>query len=259
MLLQRGINLGKPVADHPLTRGLVHWWRPLPHNSRGAVLYDIAGVKHASRTGSPGWSVAQLGNGPVDAVTGFGLNTYYSFSNVTFSSDYTVVIFLNYSSLPSASYAIAGDTCKLGLGATTYANIRVRDAAGQVYPSISGVNLNSWQQFAVSVKTSVNSYCFMDYTKSASFAGSSGNATFNRIGCDNSTSPVLGSIASVQLYNRALEDAEIFQLRAEAVMGYPSLLRRTSRRFLLGSTAGGGGGFQPAWARGSNVILGSGS
>jgi hypothetical protein len=53
-----------------------------------------------------------------------------------------------------------------------------------------------------------------------------------------------------------MSDSQALALTNQYDMGYPDLLRRYSRKFVLGSTAGGGGGFLPAWASNRSGILG---
>src|SRR5690349_4775681 len=86
------IDLGNPVADHPLNLGLVAWWLSLPNNSGGTRLFDITGHGNTGtltagptwRTGLPVWGpgfsslkfvtgssqYVDCGNAPVLQITG---------------------------------------------------------------------------------------------------------------------------------------------------------------------------------------------
>lgn len=51
------IDLGNPVADHPINRGLVGWWLPLPNSFGGLTLFDIGPHRFkGALTAGPTWS-----------------------------------------------------------------------------------------------------------------------------------------------------------------------------------------------------------
>lgn len=77
----------------------------------------------------------------------------------------------------------------------------------------------------------------------------SGTGSALSIGNYGLTYPWDGLISDIRIYNRTLSEAEIALLAS-------SPLAVSTRRSSLGGVSGS---FQPAWARGSNVILGAGS
>lgn len=47
------VDLQNPISSHPLNRGLVSWWLPLPHLIGGRRLWDLRNRAHGVLTGFP--------------------------------------------------------------------------------------------------------------------------------------------------------------------------------------------------------------
>lgn len=255
------LNTSNPVnRAHPLAYGLVNWWKPLPHNWGGSVLYDTVGKNNASKVGSATqWNGENVLRG-TRSISGWTTSAYYGFtSQVSFTGDYSIVIWWKSSSFSDYSFAASGSSAAVfGLnsgGAGFY--VRTHNSGSAYTPSVSGATLGVWQQAVLSAKYNSTSYCYLDNVKSSSFANDFGTGSWNYIGYYSSWS-FLGSIAEVKFYNRILSDSEVIQLRSEALQGYPNLLNwHTPRAWSFGSAVqGGGGGFKPAWAVNRSGILG---
>ena len=57
------VDLGNPVADHPLNYGLVAWWQPLPGSAVGTTVRDLKGLYPATLTNFPSSPTATSGFG----------------------------------------------------------------------------------------------------------------------------------------------------------------------------------------------------
>ena len=58
-MLGRYIDLGNPVADHPLNRGLVGWWLCLPGSAAGSRYFDLCGNHHGTLVNGPVWKTGR--------------------------------------------------------------------------------------------------------------------------------------------------------------------------------------------------------
>lgn len=77
----RPIDLGNPVADHPLNAGLAAWWLPLPNNQGGVTLWDIVRGHNGTLTNGPIWG-SGLSRLPGQAVQCDGVDDYIATSGV---------------------------------------------------------------------------------------------------------------------------------------------------------------------------------
>ncbi len=233
------LNTGNPVnRGHPLAKGLVNWWKPLPHNWGGSVLYDVVGSVNATKTGTgPVWNGEQAIGGS-RSISGWTSSYYYSTSKtVAITGDYSVVIWWKLTSTSTYSFALTGPGLAIhGVntgGASFY--LRTRDSGSVFQPTISGVTIGAWQQFVCSAKASSTSYCYLDNITSSSFSEGSGTFSIGTLG-NYSSWPFLGSIAEIKIYNRALTQADVLALRQEALTGYPNLLNwSTPKAWSFGS------------------------
>ncbi len=121
------LNTSNPVnRGHPLARGLVHWWKPLPHNWGGNVLYDIVGGNHATKNGTVTlWNGHNAGGNQPGSSIGNWTNSsnYYSFADVSFS-EYTVIAWCRETAFPGTYGFIIGGIAgasqsRLGVLSTT--------------------------------------------------------------------------------------------------------------------------------------------
>lgn len=259
----RFVNTGQPVNwSRPLNRGLLHWWKPLPHNWGSNTLFDIANRNHATKVSTATQWNAESILGGTKSISGWTSASYYSLaSTVSLSSEYSIVAWWRLNLFSTYQFAIAGAGAAIfgmNIGSTSF-YCRPIDGGTAYTPAISGAVSGQWQQAVMAVKYNTTSYCYLDNVKSGSMAVGTGITQFNTLGAYSSY-PMLGSIAELRIYNKTLSDSEVFQLRIEALQGYPNLLNWIEpRAWSFGSAVqggGGSGGFKPYWAINRSGILG---
>lgn len=268
MLLQRSIDLGNPVADHPLNRGLVSWYLGLPGRRFGTKFPEVKSNGTSAALAGTVTTPWTSGSSPDFQAFRFSNDRTYSITNLVGNAAYTVAFRYLLTSTPSYSYLLedgTGGTARIGFdsGSSTQVVTRLVTTGTLYSTAISGSRgLGRWNTGILTRQVGAPCYWYCNGNRSTIVAsGPAGNGNFNRVGgAYLSGYGLRGALESVAIYNYAMSDSQALALTNQYDMGYPDLLRRTSRKFMLASdTGGGGGGFQPAWARGSNVILGAGS
>ncbi|HVJ82718.1 MAG TPA: LamG-like jellyroll fold domain-containing protein [Planctomycetia bacterium] len=260
------IDLGNPVADHPLNRGLVGWWLPLPNNSGGSNLHDITSKRNvAAFTNAPGWATAPNNS---RSLLYNGTTNYLTCSKTLLSSE-TKMSFVA-SILPAAGSSGSTRTI-IGWGTNGGPQFRVNttDVLGFVKQDIASigagtgtVTLGAWNHVVGTYDSSSGAYQFWINGVDAGGGTNSqalvaGAPIFGRHG----TSGVeffSGRIGDVRIIaGRVMTRSEVFANYREWRAGYPNLLRRWSRKSFA-AIAGGGATFKSAWARNANTVLGLG-
>lgn len=265
MLLQRGIDLGNPVADHPLNNGLVSWYLGLPGRRFGTKFPEVKsnGTSDALvGTVTAPWTA---GSSPDFQAFRFNNDRTYSIKNLVGNAAYTVAFRYLLTSTPSFSYLLedgTGGTARLGFdsGSSTVIRARLVTARTLYSTAISGSRgLGTWNTGILTRQVGAPCYWYCNGNRSEIVAsGPAGNGNFNRVGgAYLSGFGLRGALESVAIYNYAMSDSQALALTNQYDMGYPDLLRRTSRKFMLvDGSGGGGGGFLPAWASNRSGILG---
>jgi hypothetical protein len=137
----------------------------------------------------------------------------------------------------------------------------VNNGGFNIWQSSGVVPVSEWSLVEVAYTPGANPRMWINgvaQTVSQTFGGSQPSILYSanslRIGAfeggGGSDGNWLGEIQFVQLHNVGLVHTDYDQWRR----GFPDLLARVPRR-AVAVAAGGGGGFQSAWAAGSNVVL----
>lgn len=257
------IDLGNPVADHPLNRGLVAWWLPLPNNSGGGTLFDLKKRYHGTlgaSTASPAWRGDNLlfdGSNDTLALPNFSSE---------FSDEATVTFWMRRTLASPAGDPDSGFVTLDSAGAGGSTHYPYSDGAGYISifrsSRVNGITLSSsvnrtlWHQFAV---TSKNGGSYLVYQNGQQVASTSGAAVVLPSAPFFGVAPAVsvyfgGQIRSAKLHNRELSASEVFADYRESALGWPDTLRRFSRRaYLFGS----GGAAPPAGNRRRRLLLGA--
>lgn len=261
------IDLANPVSNHPLNAGLVGWWLPLRNNSGGRTLYDIAGRYPGALVNGPTWGVGP--NSAFGSVVFDGANDY---GQVTHAAPLSVA--RPFSVAAWVKYTTTSNTVIFEKNGNSGFSVQVDNTtSGKLTCWVGGVNngvstTSAWNDgkwhFVVFAMGAAADAVYVDGRADTTTAGSVlspsyGASTPVYFGSRAGVAPWAGSLGGVRLATGAVTDSDAACLYDQARRDYPDLLRRlpTGRSFV--GVAGGGGGFQAAWARGSNVLIGAGA
>lgn len=230
--LARCIDLGNPVADHPLNRGLAAWWLPLPNNAGGLKMFDIKGGNHMALTNAPTWVAGPNGmpavslNGTSQDMRTLGWNDPRT--NFTWN-----VVFRSGTS--SATQVIMA-----GVIDGTYRDQLFYHSSGRLALTMSPSGANpinvAWTQ-------DPNKFFLVTLTRSGSdwavyrdgiLLGTGSNATASAVGLRSTFfgfelfTYMAGQFAWGSVYSRALSASEVYNLYEQSRKGFPDTLRRLS-------------------------------
>lgn len=256
------VDLGNPVADHPLNAGLVAWWLGLPNNSGGGTLFDLCGQRPATLTNGPAWSPSPGGFAglSLDGTDDYAVADPFRFDPAT--SGYTYSAWIK-PAFASSSGTRRGLICWRAGGIVGGDQSRVRliwlDGS-------SGFYLDDKARYAFSGKPSFASgeAHHIAFTRTAAGGGQyywdgsplstttvidlggiePANTYPIYIGLDSENSAAWsGGLWDTRVYSRALTAADHAGLYDQGRRGHPDTLRRYRPWVaVLGAAAGGGGG-----------------
>jgi hypothetical protein len=243
------IYLPAPVDDaHPLNKGRLAWWLPLPRHGFGGVLVDLMGRANGTLT-SPGselyWSGASNPTGFPELVfapaAGSNNVAIGDLSTLVGTEASLTAWVKNDLATPvdaSKSGLFSFDTCGTG-GATVYpytdgtvyiGTLRGPDASARVSFANSGFDKSAWHHLAVTTMPGTNGYViYQDGATAYSTTGLStaylGTTSF--IGYESTFGARFsGRFGPISIWNRALTAAEVALDRDLGRAGYPGVLRR---------------------------------
>jgi hypothetical protein len=270
-LLGRYVDLGNPVADHPLNRGLLAWWMALPNNAGGGTLFDLTRRYPGTLTNAPVWSGTSRPGSPCRGITFTAASTQYvlegSNSTGLQPANVTLAIWVK-----ATTWSIYRDICGnaanswgrgyfLGVGMVDAGNIGF-GCRGQSVPggyqnaariSSASVPLGTWVHLAGTYDGTTTAF-YVNGALAHSVSG--GSAAAGDLGYDGLVGGLAigrnyaadkyfdGQADGLTVHNRALSAAEVFALYADSASGHPDTLRRWSRRWRavdVPAAAGGGG------------------
>ena len=248
------IDLSNPLADHPLTKGLVGCWIALPQLAKGSIWYDLSGYNnHGTLTNmdpSTDWvydgdRMVLDFDGSYDRVQLSSLDFYAPSSTEALSA---VVWWKSGSSLinqdlfgrASASWSVKNWTWNIYTYSSGELSAGIGDGSSFQYnangsPDAVVITPNTWY-FVVFVigKTGEPMLLYVNgVDQNITWNDNSQNRTLNQlrqsadsfyIGGDYASTN--GQIAMAAVYNRALSSDEVADLYDESRRGYPNMLRR---------------------------------
>jgi hypothetical protein len=255
----RLIDLGNPVADHPLNRGLVAWWLGLPNNSGGSRLFDLTGrYSPGTLTNGPTWAPGP--DAAFRALSFDGTDDTAAFPLTASFPRTAGTVFLRARSTTASGirqmfmWRVDGSN-EIGLvdfNGTFGLNLACQYNAGGTNKNVgyaTSLTTNEWASLAVVWDAGAASVLRLylngrEVGTAATGLGtmSGSNPLFYHIGGANGSDYFLGQIESTLLWERALSAGEVAALCDQSRRGYPDLLRRyTPRTWYFGAQAGGGG------------------
>lgn len=274
----RYIDLGKPVADHPINRGLVAWWLPLPSNKNGSRWFDLKGRYHGTLTGVP--ATPSPWNAGCNGLPAFelpGTDDVYvaaAANPIGVADSFTICVRHLSRATPGAPYYICvrgQDGFGNGWSAAVYVDtsnrfngaivIETGDVETGVGPT-AAATLGVWHDVAFTWNRSTGGLqLYLDGGTAAtatSTADDLRSSTFG-FGIGSPESAALesgtwgrGLYQEVAVYTRVLSASEVYARHRQAMAGYPDLLRRWSRGGSLFSppaAAPGGDAVPQVWAQ----------
>lgn len=257
-MLGRYLDLGNPVSDHPLNRGLVAWWLGLPNNSGGTRLHDLKGARPGTLTNGPTWTGTGSAAGDRSALRFDGSNDYVAVSTSPVTANPVTVCGWVYPLSASTGNTVislrgssGGDGWWLNVFEGTW-RYKVR-ASGADNAVLGGTVSTSRWQFVCGVSAANNDHrLYVNGVQVATDTGTYAVAAVDNValGAEANTgsgaggNPLSGWGADWPVYNRALSASEVFALYEQGLRGHPGTLRRWSRKVTVfgGVAAGGGGG-----------------
>lgn len=265
-MIDLGINYGQPVNwSHPLNRGLLGWWLPLPNWAGGLSLRDLCGVRHGTLTSmepTDWWTGPRVGNWP--CALDFETNDYVRINAPRVSSAGTILAWaaldvensahqiLSYCNSTRGQFdkvlgthdtgsGLFAPCCMIFDGATkrVVGTTNFFASAGGTYPRV-GLWGMTWD--STTLRLYFNGREEGSAAAGASFDGWS-NGPFLDVGWGNTGSKSgfwNGRIRDVRVYGRALSASEMWQYYDLSQRHYLGLLNR-SRLWLPGLVDDGGG------------------
>lgn len=246
MIPEGPVYYGQPVNwSHPLNRGRLAWWLPLPWWSGGIRLQDLCGKAHGTLTDGPTWSGRRGRPGALAPELQFdGTNDYVLTSNLDTGSVFTLAFWARNEATSSTIRAVCRSSA-----ANAASLYRWSDGTWAFYTEGStnnaltstGATGTAWTH-VVGVYDGTTKYLYINGVLHNSFVvttGASGSAAF-RIGGDAFSQMWQGGIGDGRVYNRALSASEVQQLYQLSRRGYPGVLNRLPVWTAFGEDAGGG-------------------
>lgn len=243
------------VRDHPLLRGCIHWWLPLPHNSGGRTIFDLIGGNHATFGTETKWGQSHIPG--AKGVVHTGGSNGATFSAVALT-EYTIVLYGATSGLTYGHYGLghsATNSPVFGRNNESSLILIASDGtSAQTIPRNKKTSL--WGQCAATWVSGSQPIGYQDNQAAGTFtAARGGTATWSYLGWYYNNSWWGGPLSSVMIYDRAMSAEEIYRLYQEQQNVYPTMLHRTTRLSMRVAMFGSGGSppsFNPAWARAAN-------
>lgn len=247
------------VEGHPLNRGLVSWWLPLPGLDGGRFLYDVAGQNHGTLTNGPTWTAGPNGFG---AVQFDGADDYVERSAFAWdpSGGYTYSLAVR-PGFASTSKTRQGVVCWRASGAGDQNRVRLiwLDATSGFYlddrdryafSARPTFGAGEWHHLAVTKPASGAAQYYWDGSPFATttvidLGGvEPANSYPLYLGWDSEAAGRVwsGLMADVRIHSRALSASEVAALYDQSLRGHPDTLRRVSGAAWFVGSGGGGGG-----------------
>lgn len=235
---------GDPVErGHPLNRGLVSWWLPLPGRGAGRTLFDVAGRNNGTLTNGATWASGPNGN---RAVSFDGTDDYVNVgSAIATAGDLTASCWVYPTANPgSFSYKVlfgfynttspftGWGLARGGPTATPANGLGFWD--GTAWRNLGADwTLNAWQHLAVVATSSVATLYVNGVPASSPACSARGSYTgVKTFGSQSNGAAqfLTGAAVDQRIHNRALYASEVRELYQQSRKGYPDLLRRASPR-----------------------------
>lgn len=262
-LVPPSIDLGNPVSDDPLCRGLVSWWMGLSNNSNGKTLFDLTGRNPGTLTNmtlvgsaTSGWrpptrpgavgpclgfdsastTSVQVGN---VATLSFTTASPFTLSCWTKSSTASDMIFLS-KELNSGTFAGYYMVTK---GSNGVLRLFVQNSSAFIeVDGATNVLDGAWHHctatydgsgVAAGCKLYVDGKPESQTTVSDNLAGASIVSTAPFVLGGRDSPPAVrytGLMDDAAVHARALSASEVFAVYADGLAGHPRMLRRCKRR-----------------------------
>lgn len=241
-MLLGNIDLGNPVSDSPLNAGLLAWYSPLPS---GLWLQNLRRQSVASYSGTPAYSRSGSGlpsllYGGSNYWTAPGEETALGSSNFTisFASRSGSVFAGLISSSRGTTPGVVGWTTWLS-GTDAYITIDTGGAYDQPGVSIPGYPDGTWHRLCWSIVRGSTATLYMDGVQQGSPQAISSTGSITGSGLTwlgsfaGASSMLVGALADVRIYNRALSADNVWVEHEQCRRGHPDTLRRFSRRHFI--------------------------
>jgi hypothetical protein len=253
-----GINYGQPInRAHPLARGLVGFWLPLPWYKSGPRLIDLSSRNHGTLTNGPAWTAGQNGFG---AVSFDGSDDWVDCPIINAQTSYTLSAMVNVNAGAGEGQIICNDN-GTSSGSRGF-QFRVDNSTGVLRLIAFSSGATNGQAAGTTdlrgaglkhVAATWNGADIFIYVNGVqegtnAFSGSYANTTTAALtlgggvgGISNvGTSRLAGRIhyAAIRL-GTALPASIIRSEYLEATQGFPTLLNRISSRQMKGTAAAG--------------------
>ena len=258
--MQSYIDLGNPVSDHPLNRGLAGWWLPLPNNQGGSKLFDLTGHgNHGTLTISPTWAGVLNGFGALQFSGANYVNVPYAANLKAAGQTYSGMVrpeTTDQYQFPIATYTSNAD----GLEVFFENGTGVRWGSFDVKTAAYTVSLGAWAHVVGTITAAGGLELYVNGVSRATAAGCGYTGASNTapltIGARNGGGVygLRGRVQSMAVHNRVVSASEAAALYHQAQRDYPDLLRRWSRRIYSFAAVAAAGGL----TRGKLLLMGCG-
>src|SRR5574343_718811 len=255
-MLGRYLDMGSPVADHPLNAGLAAWWLGLPHNSGGSTLFDLCGKYHGTLTNSPSWDGPTLGGSypKTLALTQTG-NSRIATSAVSATGVFTLSSWVRLTAYNTGT-GLYNAHLWFGTSGSNYGGLALGPTAANLQAFGSGAGEPSGATIAT--WPGLSQWVHLTWTRNASnwavylngvSAGSltsgtwgGANAQLQIGGRADASQSIDGSVWDIKFLDGVSRDAaSVWNLYNQSLRGHPDTLNRYSWRVsVLGGYVAGG-------------------
>lgn len=232
--LLRSPYYGNLVSQHPVNRGLLLWWLPLPQRTGGPTVFDLCGKQNGAMSLGAAWSGSKGHPFPAwlldaDALIQTGATVPEAGPTFTvtgwFRHDTTLATTI-YCGLQARWRAQSNGT-----------NMIFNDGVNDLSFTSLPIVLRQWFFFAFSL-TGTSCVGYLDNLTQTitATAVATGGSRFYLGDIGFATYGIPGLMTDVRLYNRVLDPSEVRIVRDQGRRGHPETLNRLRRHWYI-STA----------------------
>lgn len=255
------INIGNPVSNHALNRGLASWYLAIPQLMGGGISRDLCVAKnHMTLTNGPLWAGSAGRPGGYGAIRYDGSNDTATATFISANAGYTYCMWVNGDNAPGATQqklmANGGtndsSVMNWGHGSSTFRQcLYHRNAVGTYFTAKATTSLaaSTWYHLTGSWDATDKLRIYVNGTLETTTTGvASINAQAGFLQTSGPTNVWPGLMDDIRVYTRCLSDSEVLAVYNDSRTGYPLTLNRLQRR-VYGTAAAAGGVFNPYYYR----------
>lgn len=243
----RYIDMGNPIADHPLNQSLIAWWLPLRSNIGGNYVFDLKGKHRGTLVNEMKWGGCVNG---LPSLKSDGTGDHVQVADhaelrLTDNFTLSIAIRVNPTSNEQSLFTKGTSEYEFDL-ITSGSTLRVNRDNASVIITAGYPTDNTWHHVAAT-KKGTDYVIYVDGVSINSLGSATGfdgtGTTALVLGADDTggSKSLLGDWTDAAIRNVALPASAIAELYYQWRHGHPNTLRRWTRRTQMTAAAAGGG------------------